>query len=38
MIDAVDDRRDDLADLAESDLPCSDIAGALLDIADDIED
>lgn len=37
MIDAVEDHHDDLADLADSDLPCSDIAGALLEVADDIE-
>jgi hypothetical protein len=35
MIDAVEQHREDLADLAESDLPCSDIAEALLDVADD---
>lgn len=38
MIDAVEDHREDLTDLAESDLPCSDVADALLDVADDTED
>jgi hypothetical protein len=37
MIDAVENHRDDLADLAESDLACSDIAEALLDVADETE-
>jgi len=31
----IDDHRDDLADLAESDLPCSEIAEQLLEIADE---
>jgi hypothetical protein len=37
MIDAVEQHREDLVDLAESDLPCSDIAEALLDVADDAD-
>lgn len=30
----IDDHHDDLADLADSDLPCSEIAEQLLEIAD----
>jgi len=37
MIDAVENHRDDLTDLAESDLPCSEIADALLEVVEDGE-
>lgn len=37
MIDAVEQHRDDLEALAETDLPAADIADALLDVADETE-
>jgi hypothetical protein len=37
MIEAVEKHRDDLRDLADSDLPASDLAEALLDIVDSTE-
>ena len=38
VIDAVEQHRGDLEDLAESDLPVNDVAGALLDVLDERED
>jgi len=38
MIDSVEQHKEDLSDLAETDLPCSRIAEALLDVADETED
>jgi hypothetical protein len=37
MVECIEDHRDDLADLANSDLPASDLAEALLDIVDSTE-
>jgi len=34
MMDQVAERRDELEDLADTDLPCADIAEALLDTTD----
>ena len=38
MIDAVEQHREDLEELAESDLPAAEIADALLDLSEDAED
>lgn len=35
MASAIDDHREDLEDLADSNLPCSEIAQHLLTLADD---
>lgn len=34
MIDAVEDHRDDLVDLAETDLPAADLAEAILEVSE----
>lgn len=34
-VEAIKSKRDDLEELAESDLPCADIAAILLEVADE---
>jgi hypothetical protein len=36
-VQRLQDHRDDIQDLADSDLPCAWVADALLDIADDVD-
>lgn len=36
-VQRLQDHRDDIQDLADSDLPCAWVADALLDVADDVD-